>query len=166
MLLEACGLSGSRARSTSKPAIRERRETHTEHLALQITASREAAARECAVDRLRKQLSLHHLPAPRQQQRGVFEGKAQPPQNSNNTHLKGTLQQRQGFQMRYRLKPHNILWKYVFKTVFTLQKRKLRLSKDKKLWQSWDCSLSRPSFMPLLLGVWSQDQQHQPTVGA
>lgn len=34
--------------------------------------------------------------------------------------------------MCYLLWPHNILWEYVFKTVFILQKRKLRLSKKEE----------------------------------
>lgn len=73
------------------------------------------------------------------------------------THICKTLDKhRQGFPMCHLLWLHNILCEYVFKTVFILQKRKPRLSKDKRLWQTWDLSLS-PT---LLVRAWSMDEQH------
>ena len=60
--------------------------------------------------------------------------------------------------------PYNILWEGVFNTAFILQKRKLRLSKDKKLGTELGLLTPDPGgLMPFLLKVWSVDQQHQPT---
>ena len=62
---------------------------------------------------------------------------------------------------------YNILWEGVFNTAFTLQKRKLRLSKDKKLGTELGLLTPDPGgLMPFLLKVWSMDQQHLSTLEA
>lgn len=122
---------------------------NAEHLALQITASREKASREHAVEPMRGCGDAR-----------CYRSIIGPPAMTaalGRHFIKNTLS------------PTSLTTDSgsMYLRLFILQKRKLRLSKDKKL--GTDLGLLTPDpggLMPLLLKVRCLDQQHRPTPGA